>query len=155
MALTLPESPSRLAACALALASFLALGGTAQAAGDPAAGETDKAAPTRIDKVKKTTVRWHLAPASQPNAEATAALVERFRQLTEARFTGETDKISPAPEAEIQKLDDGTVYGRVPAEHIHTMFLTLGENGLRLEQCAEAGAIDKALAKPAPAVEDN
>ncbi len=123
----------------------LALGLPALAGDEPAAPESGANEPVAV-KVGNATVRWHLDAA--PEA-AKSPLIERYRQLVAARFTG--DEVPAAEKAAIEapageaRTDNGfasrgTV--RVPAEQFHTLFVDADGAAV----CAKAGASAKSAA---------
>ena len=142
-----PEScrsnPWRKPLAALAILG-LALG--LPALGDePAAPESGAKEPVAV-KVGNATVRWHLDAAPEP---AKSPLIERYRKLVTARFTGDevpaAEKAAvEAPAGEVRSAEGFASRGmvRVPAEQFHTLFLDADGAAV----CARAGASAKSAA---------
>ena len=142
-----PEScrsnPWRKPLAALAILG-LALGLPALGAEPAAAPESGAEDPVAV-KVGNATIRWHLDAAPQ----AKSPLIEQYRRLVAARFTGDEGPAAEkaaveAPAGEVRSAEGFVSRGmvRAPAEQFHTLFLDAG--GVAV--CARAGASAKSAA---------
>lgn len=116
------HSPWRALSSAL-LVLAAALAPTVAVAGEPPATDTPEAAATAAAPhtvvVGKARLTWHLQPAA---AVKRSALVDSFRKATTTHLTGDEPHLTP--QTEPVTLPGGQLRLPIPAELIHTMFVS-------------------------------